>query len=39
MYGGIHYRPACEVGVKEGKAIGNFILDRIKTRKELLANH
>lgn len=33
MYGGIHYRPACEVGVKEGKDIGNFILNKVKTRK------
>lgn len=34
MYGGIHYRPACEVGVKEGRAIGEFILKKVRTRKE-----
>jgi len=34
MYGGIHYRPAVEVGMKEGRDIGYFILDKIKTRKE-----
>lgn len=34
MYGGIHYRPAIEQGVVEGKAVGNFILQRIRTRKE-----
>lgn len=39
MYGGIHYRPACENGIKEGKDIGNFILDRVKTRKEQLAKN
>ncbi|MBL7873490.1 MAG: vanadium-dependent haloperoxidase [Cyclobacteriaceae bacterium] len=39
MYGGIHYRPACEVGVKEGKEIGSFILAKIKTRKEALAKN
>lgn len=39
MYGGIHYRPACENGLKEGKDIGNFILDRVKTRKEQLAKN
>lgn len=33
MYGGIHYRPACDVGVKEGKEIGDFILNKVKTRK------
>ncbi len=34
MYGGIHYRPAVEVGMTEGRAIGNYILQKIKTRKE-----
>jgi hypothetical protein len=37
MYGGIHYRPAIEEGVVEGRAIGNFILSKLKTRKEELA--
>jgi hypothetical protein len=37
MYGGIHYRLACDVGLKEGKEIGSFILNKIKTRKETLA--
>ena len=34
MYGGIHYRPAFEEGLKEGKALGNYILSKIKTRQE-----
>lgn len=34
MYGGIHYRPACEIGLIEGKAVGNYILSKIKTRQE-----
>ncbi|HEX8040622.1 MAG TPA: vanadium-dependent haloperoxidase, partial [Chryseosolibacter sp.] len=34
LYGGIHYRPAIEDGFKEGSAIGTFIGERIKTRKE-----
>lgn len=34
MYGGIHYKQACMVGVDEGRAVGRFIADRIKTRKE-----
>ena len=37
LYGGIHYRPAIEHGVTEGKALGNFIIEKIKTRREDLA--
>jgi hypothetical protein len=32
MYGGIHYRPAFEVGGKQGRLIGEFIFSRLKTR-------
>lgn len=38
MYGGIHYRPAIENGVTEGRELGNYIVEKIKTRKEDLAN-
>jgi hypothetical protein len=34
LYGGIHYRPAIEQGVIQGNALGNFIIERLKTRKE-----
>ena len=34
MYGGIHYRPAFENGLVEGKAVGSYILTKIKTRRE-----
>jgi hypothetical protein len=34
MYGGIHYRPAVEVGMTEGRALGTYILQKIRTRKE-----
>ncbi len=34
IYGGIHYRPACENGKVQGRAIGNYIRQKIKTRKE-----
>ena len=34
MYGGIHYRPAVEVGMTEGRALGTYILKKIRTRKE-----
>ena len=37
MYGGIHYRPAFENGLTEGKAVGNYILSKVKTRKEEVA--
>lgn len=32
MYGGIHYRPAIEVGIQEGKALGEFAFNKIQTR-------
>ena len=38
MYGGIHYRPAFENGLVEGKAVGNYILNKVKTRREDLAS-
>jgi len=38
LYGGIHYRPAVEQGIIEGRAVGHFIADKIKTRKEELAH-
>ena len=34
MYGGIHFKPACENGKKQGRAIGIFIRQKIRTRKE-----
>lgn len=37
MYGGIHYRPACEVGIVQGTGVGRFINQRVKTRKEGIA--
>jgi hypothetical protein len=34
MYGGIHYKPAVVHGITEGRAIGEFLANKIKTRKE-----
>ncbi len=34
MYGGIHYRPACEVGVEQGRKVGRFVVKNIHTRKD-----
>lgn len=30
MYGGIHYRIAVEVGVKQGRDLGKFVIDNLK---------
>lgn len=35
FYGGIHYRQAIDNGVLEGKEVGNFILRKMNTRKEI----
>jgi PAP2 superfamily len=37
MYGGIHYRPAVEEGMKEGRELGKYILQKVKTRRETVA--
>jgi hypothetical protein len=37
MYGGIHYRPAIDNGIVEGRALGNYIIEKIRTRREGLA--
>lgn len=34
MYGGIHYRAAIEEGVKQGRGVGAFIVDKLKMAKE-----
>ncbi len=32
MYGGIHYRAAIEVGVKQGRDLGNFVVGKLKMK-------
>lgn len=39
IYGGIHYKPACENGTIQGRAIGSFIQNKIKTRQEEVATN
>lgn len=34
LYGGIHYMPSIVNGAEEGRNIGNFIANKLKTRKE-----
>lgn len=38
LYGGIHYRPAIEQGFVEGKALGNFVYDKVRTKPEELVD-
>lgn len=32
LYGGIHYRPAIDEGVKQGRSVGELVVDRVVTR-------
>ncbi|AKA34692.1 phosphatidic acid phosphatase [Flagellimonas lutaonensis] len=34
MYGGIHYRAAVEVGVKQGRDLGKFVVNNLKMKNE-----
>ncbi len=33
LYGGIHYSPACFIGVEQGKKVGDFIVENVKMNK------
>lgn len=33
MYGGIHYRAAIEVGIKQGRSLGKYIVDKLDMTK------
>jgi hypothetical protein len=37
LYGGIHYSPACKNGLIQGASLGNFIVQKVKTRKSDIA--
>ena len=32
MYGGIHYRAAVEIGVKQGRSLGDFVVENLKMK-------
>ena len=34
MYGGIHYRKAVEVGVKQGRDLGNFVINNLQMTED-----
>jgi hypothetical protein len=38
FYGGIHYMPAITEGIKQGKQVGEWIVDHLRTRREEIAN-
>lgn len=33
LYGGIHYRPACDIGVSQGEEVGKNLVAKLKTKK------
>lgn len=33
LYGGIHFRPALDEGIKQGNLVGTYVLSKLKTRK------
>ncbi len=35
LYGGIHYRSAIEKGKEQGKKVGNWVVQKVKTRKKI----
>lgn len=37
MYGGIHYKPAIDEGIVQGRSIGGWIVKNVRTRKEDVA--
>ena len=34
LYGGIHYRPAIDYGVAQGREVGQWVIDHLETEKE-----
>jgi len=34
LYGGIHYMPAIENGVRQGKEVGNYVIERLATKNQ-----
>ena len=34
LYGGIHYRPAIDEGVKQGRGVGEWVISNVRTRRQ-----
>ncbi|WP_420384791.1 vanadium-dependent haloperoxidase [Roseivirga sp.] len=39
LYGGIHYMPAIENGVTQGRKLGGYVVDKLELRKEALSQN
>ncbi|AHM61861.1 phosphoesterase pa-phosphatase related protein [Flammeovirgaceae bacterium 311] len=39
LYGGIHYRPAITNGMHQGRAVGELVVQKVKTQREILAEN
>lgn len=39
LYGGIHYMPAIENGVTQGRKLGNYVVDKLELRNEAMASN
>lgn len=37
LYGGIHYSPACFIGVEQGQKVGDFITEKMTTKKDRIS--
>jgi hypothetical protein len=35
LYGGIHYRPAIEIGVEQGQAVGDYVVQQVQMRTQV----
>lgn len=35
LYGGIHYRPAIEIGIKQGQRVGEFVVSQVQMKNHL----
>ena len=35
LYGGIHYRPAIDYGVAQGEKVGDFVVKRVKMKRQM----
>lgn len=35
LYGGIHYRPAIDVGVQQGQQVGDYVVQNVNTRTQV----
>lgn len=38
LYGGIHYRPAIDNGVTQGRALGRYLIDKLDMKNEVLSS-